>query len=182
MNLAKLQSQLQQPQGAPVEKWDPPFCGDIDITIKRDGQWLYMGSPIGRHTLVKLFASVLRKQAHDYYLVTPAEKVRIKVEDAPFVVTLMSNESTELGQAIVFQDNLGHQFTLDDEHYLWVETDPDSAEPAPYVMVRDNMPALIHRNVFYQLVEQAEIVEHAGVQEFFVTSLGKRFSLGKIAI
>ncbi|MDD7804727.1 MAG: DUF1285 domain-containing protein [Endozoicomonas sp. (ex Botrylloides leachii)] len=137
----------------PVHLWNPPFCGDIDIKILRDGQWLYMGSPITRPALVKLFASVLRKDNDGcYYLITPAEKVRIQVEDAPFI---MISVEQKLGY-FLFTTNIDDKVILNKQHPLMITINPKTGEPSPYIRVKEKLDALVHRNVFYQLIEYAE--------------------------
>ena len=157
----------------PVELWDPPFCGEIDIQIKTDGSWFYNGSEIKRKPLVKLFASVLKKEADEYYLVTPVEKVKIKVDDAPLVITqwcwLEDHESMELST------NLDDVFTLDKGHPLTVSDDGSL-----YVIVRRNLKAKVHRNVYYQWIELAEEVTTERGVELVFTSSGQQFSLGII--
>lgn len=164
----------------PVEQWDPDFCGDMELVIKRDGSWHYQNSPIGRQRLVKLFSTVLKKEGDNYFLVTPVEKLGIKVEDAPFLVTKMSQEDTDKGTVIIFTDNCDNSFLLSKDNPLWVEQDPKTGEPSPYVMVRRNLFALIHRNVFYQLVEIAEERIIDGEKHLGVVSDSEFFSLGTI--
>ncbi len=139
---------------APVENWEPEFCGDIDMRIARDGVWYYMGSPIGRAAMVQMFASVLRRDADGhYYLVTPAEKVRIRVDDAPFVVIEMKVENAGRNQILSFRTNVDDWVTVNDAHPLRVALKPETQEPSPYVLVRGRLEALINRAVFYDLVE-----------------------------
>ncbi len=139
---------------APVDKWEPDFCGDIDMRIARDGVWYYMGSPIGRTAMVQMFASVLRRDAdHNYYLVTPVEKVGIKVDDAPFVAIEMKVENKGRGQVLSFRTNVDDWVTADTAHPLRVTLKPETLEPSPYVLVRGRLEALINRAVFYDLVE-----------------------------
>lgn len=164
----------------PVDQWDPEFCGDMDLVIKRDGSWHYQNSPIGRQRLVKLFSTVLKKEGDNYFLVTPVEKLGIKVEDAPFLVTKMSQEDTDKGTVIILTDNCDNTFLLSNDNPLWVEQDPKTGEPSPYVMVRRNLFALIHRNVFYQLVEIAEERIIDNEKHLGVLSSGDFFSLGTI--
>lgn len=141
----------------PVHLWNPPFCGDIDIRICRNGQWLYQGTPINRKPLVKLFSSILRRdEDQNYYLVTPIEKVRIQVEDAPFVANLVHREEYDGQQVLKFTTNTDDVILAGPEHRLWVETDPVSGEPAPYIHVRADLHALIARNAFYELVDWIE--------------------------
>lgn len=139
---------------APVEKWNPDFCGDIDMRIARDGVWYYLGSPIGRVAMVQMFASVLRRDADDkYYLVTPYEKVGVTVDDAPFVAIEMKVENTGRQQILSFRTNVDDWVTVDAAHPLRVSLKPETLEPSPYVQVRGRLEALINRAVFYDLVE-----------------------------
>ncbi|GAB1259898.1 DUF1285 domain-containing protein [Aurantivibrio plasticivorans] len=150
----------------PVDSWNPELSGDLDMRIDRSGEWFYQGDPIGRYALKKLFAGILKREGDDYFLVTPVEKWRIEVEDAPLVVTKCEfSHATVDGSAqsqpiIMLTTNMDDQFIVDKEHPLWVEernSQRASAEPdlAPYATVRRNIPALINRNVYYELVEQA---------------------------
>lgn len=140
----------------PVHLWNPPFCGDIDMRIARDGSWFYMGTPIGRKALVRLFSGILRRDGDDYFLVTPVEKVGIRVDDAPFVAVSLQVEGRGEAQVLRFVTQVGDEVEAGAEHPLRVAFDPDTQEPAPYLHVRANLEALVHRNVFYQLVELAE--------------------------
>ena len=162
----------------PVEQWNPPFSGDLDMRIQRDGRWFYLGSEIKRQALVKLFSTILLREGDEYFLVTPVEKYRIQVEDVPFVAVLVDTRQTEEGSALEFTTNVDDQVVAGPDHPIRVEVDPTSGEPAPYILVRKNLEALIARNVFYQLVDQAEMNTDHG-NELFVTSLGQRFSLGR---
>ena len=136
----------------PVHLWNPAHCGDIDIVIKRDGTWFHEGTPIGREALVRLFSTVLRKDPDGYWLVTPVEKMRITVEDAPFRAVRVDRE----GDALRFLTNVDDEVDADADHRIRVETDPVTGEPAPYLHVRRGLEALIARPVFYELVELAE--------------------------
>lgn len=139
---------------APVDKWEPAFCGDIDMRIARDGVWFYMGSPIGRVAMVQMFASVLRRDPDDkYYLVTPVEKIGIKVDDAPFVAIEMKVENKGREQVLSFRTNVDDWVTVDAAHPMRVTLKPETQEPSPYVLVRGRLEALINRAVFYDLVE-----------------------------
>ncbi len=143
----------------PVHLWNPPFCGDLDMVIRRDGVWTYMGGPIGRKAMVRLFSSVLR---HDddghYYLVTPDEKCGLTVEDAPFLAVEMEVRGAGPDQSLTFRTQVDDLMTADSDHPIRVAIDPETGEPAPYVLVRDRLEALINRPVFYQLVDLG--VEH----------------------
>ena len=150
----------------PVHLWNPPDCGDLDMRIARDGTWFYMGTPIGRPELVKLFSTILRKDGDDYVLVTPVEKVGITVDDAPFVAVDFNLK----GDGLVFETNVGDVMTAGPEHPIRVVRDPETGEPAPYVLVRANLEALIDRKSFYRLVEIGEHADHEGTQWFGVRS------------
>ena len=159
----------------------PFFCGDIDMRIARDGTWYYLGSPIGRKPLVKLFASVLRRESDgDYYLRTPAEICRIKVDDAPFVAVDVDAEGDGPAQRLVFRTNLDDVVTADADHPIRVRFDPATAEPSPYVLVRDGLEALIARAVYYRLVAIGEERPAARGPELGVWSGGQFFVLGAL--
>lgn len=135
----------------------PYLCGDIDIRIGRDGTWFYHGSPIGRKPLIKLFASVLKRdEAGDYWLETPVERARIRVDDAPFVAVAMNVEGNGRDQRLSFRTNLDDEVTAGAAHPIRVSLDASTAEPSPYVGVRSGLEALISRAVFYDLVALAE--------------------------
>ncbi len=135
----------------------PYLCGDIDIRIGRDGTWFYHGSPIGRKPLVKLFASVLRRdEAGDYWLQTPVEKARIQVDDAPFVAVEMTVSGTGRDQCLSFRSNLDDEVEAGPDHPLRFVFDAATDEPSPYVLMRPGLEALIARAVFYDLVDLAE--------------------------
>jgi uncharacterized protein len=137
----------------PVHLWNPPFCGDLDMRIARDGTWFYLGTPIGRVELVRLFSSVLKKEGDRYFLVTPVEKVGITVDDAPFVAVDFEVRGAGAGQVLEFETNMGDFATAGAEHPIRVVRDPGSGEPAPYVMIRAGLEALIDRKSFYRLVD-----------------------------
>jgi hypothetical protein len=137
----------------PVHLWNPPFCGDLDIRIARNGIWYYLGTPIGRPELVRLFSTILRKDGDAYFLVTPVEKVGIMVEDAPFVAVDFEVTGQGAAQQLVFSTNVGDQAQAGPNHPIRVARDPDSGEPAPYILIRANLEALIDRKSFYRLVD-----------------------------
>lgn len=157
-------------------------CGDIDMRIDRNGTWYYHGSPIGRQALVKLFASVLRRDAAgDYWLVTPAEMARLQVDRAPFVAIAMEVDGTGDDRNLRFTTNLGKTVTLSDERPLRVEIDPDTQQPMPFVIVADDgTEALIARSVFYDLVDLGEEIEVDGEPVFGVWSAGDFFPIGRL--
>ena len=159
----------------------PQMCGDIDIRIARDGTWHYMGSPIGRKRLVKLFASVLKRdETGDFWLVTPAEMCRIQVEDAPFTAVEMTVDKTKHGQELKFRSNIDEIVTAGPENPIRVEIDADTGEPSPYIRIRDGLEALIVRSVFYDLVELGEEREKDGKKMLGVTSAGEFFEIGSL--
>ena len=145
----------------PVDTWNPPYCGDIGMAIKADGTWFYAGTPIGRMSLVKLFASVLRKDADGkHYLVTPAEKVDVAVDDAPFLAVEMEVRNPGPGQDLVFRTNVDDIVAVGPAHPMRFVRDPKSDGLKPYILVRGRLEALVTRALYYDLVEIA--VENAG--------------------
>lgn len=161
----------------PVEKWNPAYCGELDLTIRRDGVWIYQGTPIGRAPLVRLFSTVLRKEGDRYFLVTPVEKLGISVEDAPFVAVLMRVEKAEAGDRIVFTTNVGDEVAADAGHP--VSYRESGKGRAPYVHVRAGLEALISRAVFYDLVAVGETRDIGGEDWFGVASSGEFFPFGR---
>jgi hypothetical protein len=142
----------------PVHLWEPDYCGDIGMKIARDGQWYYDNSPIGRKKLVRLFSTILRHDADgEHYLVTPVEKIRVEVEDAPFIATLMQVQGSGSQQILRFETNVGDFTEAGPDHPMRFEIDAASDAPSPYVHVRARLEALISRAVFYDLVELAVI-------------------------
>ncbi|MGR3548376.1 MAG: DUF1285 domain-containing protein [Roseovarius sp.] len=137
----------------PVHLWNPPFCGDLDMRIARDGTWFYLGTPIGRPELVRLFSTILRRDGDAYFLVTPVEKVGITVDDAPFVAVDFESDGTGAAQTLRFETNVGDHVTAGPDHPIRVTRDPETGEPSPYVLVRANLEALIDRKSFYRLVD-----------------------------
>lgn len=175
-------AQLQRDAAAgrrlpPVETWHPAHCGDIDIRIARDGTWYHEGSPVGRKELVRLFSTILRRDPDGYVLVTPGEKMRIVVEDVPFLAVLMDVAGAGADQTLTFTTNVGDQVVADAANPIRVVTDPQTDEPAPYVHVRKGLEARISRAVFYQLADLA--VPGADAATLGVWSRGVFFALGK---
>ena len=158
---------------APVHLWNPPFCGDLDMRIARDGTWFHEGTPIGRERMVKLFASILKREGDRHYLVTPVEKVGITVDDAPFVAVDVARE----GEDLRFVTNLGEEALAGPDHPIRVVRDPETGEPAPYVEIRSGLEALIDRKSFYRLVELGETAPHEGTDWFGVRSGGVFFPI-----
>jgi hypothetical protein len=154
--LAALKSQAGTGKGPPpVDKWNPAHCGDIGMEILRDGTWKHEGTRIARESLVRLFASILRKDADgETYLVTPAEKIRVRVEDAPFVAIRADRHGAGQAQTIVFTTNVGDVVAAGPDHPIRVARAGE--EPRPYVLVRGRLEARILRAPFYELVQWAE--------------------------
>lgn len=159
----------------PVHLWNPDFCGDLDMRIARDGTWFYLGTPIGRPELVRLFSTILRKDDDKYYLVTPVEKVGITVDDAPFVAVDFAVSGTGADQTLRFVTNLGDKTSAGPDAPIRVVRDPETGEPAPYVLVRTNLEALIDRKSFYRLVDIGTHADHNGESWFGVWSGGQFF-------
>jgi hypothetical protein len=155
----------------PVHLWNPPNVGEIDIVIRKDGTWVHEGGVIGREALVRLFSTILRKDPDGTYLVTPHEKLRVVVEDAPFVAIRVDRE----GEALRFSTNVGDEVIAGPQHPIRVTIDAAGA-PRPYVLVRGGLEALIARPVFYELVELAQ--ERGG--ELGVVSDGAWFPIGAL--
>ena len=158
IDFATLASSAAPKGPAPVHLWNPPYCGDLDIVIKRDGTWSHEGRPIRRKELVKLFSSILKKEDDRYYLVTPAEKVGITVECCPFLIIGMEVSQLNGNQVIRFHTSNDEQVLADSEHHLSVEAAGREDFPHPVIHVRDGLSGLLSRAVFYRLAEMA--VEH----------------------
>ena len=140
----------------PVDKWNPDFCGDIDMVIRADGTWVHEGSPIGRKRLVRLFSTVLRRDGDgETYLVTPVEKLRVEVEDAPFLAVEMQED----GDALVFRTDVGDVVAAGPDHPLRFEREEGTDGVKPYLLVRGRLEALVNRAVTYDLMERAEEVD-----------------------
>ena len=159
----------------PVHLWNPPFCGDLDMRIARDGTWFYLGTPIGRRELVRLFSTIIRKDGDKYFLVTPVEKVGITVEDAPFVAVDFTVKGQGADQILTFETNVGDFAVAGSENPIRVARDPDTGEPSPYVLIRANLEALIDRKSFYRLVDIGGHHEQGGESWFGVWSSGVFF-------
>lgn len=163
----------------PVHLWNPPFCGDIEMRIARDGTWFYKDSPVQRPALVRLFSSILRREGGRYFLVTPVEKVGIEVEDVPFVATRLEVMGQGEAQVLRFFTQVDDEIDVGGEHPLRVEIDPVTGEPSPYVVVRSGLEALLVRSVFYELVELAVPRLIDGQEWLGVWSAGMFFPLGR---
>ena len=179
MSLEKISSQISSQQNKklpPIESWNPPYCGEIDMQVKANGDWFYEGGIFKRLSLVKMFASVLLREVeedrNEYYLVTPVEKIKITVEDAPFVLTQWHWQDENQTNMVV-STNLDDEFVLNKEHPVTIN---DKGEL--YVLVRRNLLAKVHRNVYYQWVDLAqEVITEKGT-ELMISSSGYKFSVG----
>lgn len=158
----------------PVHLWHPAHCGDIDILIRADGVWMHEGSPIGRAAMVRLFSTILRKDPDGYHLVTPVEKMKIKVEDLPFRAVSLREEAGRL----IFTTDQGDEAEAGPDHDLVVETDSVTGEPWPRIHVRGDLWARIVRPVFYDLVERAEEIDG----QLVLRSGASRFVLGSVGV
>jgi hypothetical protein len=176
MDPSTLQQQLAGQQGKlpPVDLWNPDFCGDIDMQIKHDGSWHYMGTPMSRLALVKLFSTVLKKEADKYFLVTPVEKVGIQVADSPFIVTQWQQQDDTL----IFTTQTDDSFIVSPKNPVELHHDKVSGDLLPYALVRRNLCARIHQNVFYQLAELGCEQEIKGQKHLCLQSADYTFSLG----
>ena len=162
----------------PVERWDPPFCGDIDMEIRQDGTWYYMGTPIGRAPLVRLFSTVLRKDEDGKtYLVTPVERVGIRVVDAPFVAVEVHVSGRGEEQVVTFRTNVGDVVEAGPDHPLRFVDEAETGGLKPYVLVRGRLEALVARPVMYELVEHGEEIEVGGEVMFAIRSRGAIFPI-----
>lgn len=177
MSLESISKQLKDQADSlpPVESWDPPYCGEMDLTIKADGQWFYHGSTISRERLVRLFSTVIKKQDNDYFLVTPVEKLKINVEDKPFVITHWQWLKDLSPKTIELTTNVGDKVLLDHEHALQLDKNQNLQ-----VKIRRNLFASIHRNVFYQWAEIADSIDNEQGQQLVINSAGVAHSLGCI--
>lgn len=179
--LAELQAEMAAGRRLPpVEKWNPTHCGSIDMRIARDGTWFYMGTPIKRPAMVRLFSTILRRESDDsYVLVTPAERMTITVEDVPFVAVSVERSGDGPDQKLTFLTNVGDMVVAGPNHPLRVE-EAESGEPRPYLHVRNRLDARLSRNVFYELVELAHEESVAGAARLGVRSGGVFFPLGTV--
>jgi hypothetical protein len=164
--------------GAPVHLWDPPYCGDLDMRIAGDGTWFYLKTPIGRPALVRLFASVLKREGEKYFLVTPVEKCGIAVDDAPFLaVELKASTNAEREQVLDFRTNVDDWVRCSRDHPLRFESHADTGGLKPYLHVRANLWALLTRALLYDLVALGELRDMGGKRMFGVASAGEFFPI-----
>jgi hypothetical protein len=161
----------------PVELWNPPFCGDLDMRIAADGTWFYLKTPIGRPALVKLFASVLKREGEKYFLVTPVEKCGIHVDDAPFLAVELKVEDGAGGPVLSFRTNVDDWIACGPDHELRFEPETGTGGLKPYLHVRRDLWAKVTRTLFFDLVERGEEREIAGAMMFGVSSMGRFFPM-----
>lgn len=159
----------------PVQKWNPDLCGDMDLVICRDGRWIHEGTEIRRQPLVNLFASILKREGDDYFLVTPVEKWRIQVEDAPFLITQVARDTPTGDKPLLLTTNTGDVVPLGSNREWQLRPFGKPPQPVPYIEVRDGLFARVSRDVYYQLVEWSE--DRSG--ELWLRSDGNDFFLGK---
>lgn len=167
----------QSREPPPVHLWNPPYCGEIDMRIAADGSWHYQGSPIGRPAMVRLFASVLKREDDRYFLVTPVEKVGIKVDDAPFLAVSMTPEGEGASRALLFQTNVGDVVRCDAEHRLRFEPEAGTGGIKPYIHVRRDLWALATRTLFLDLVAIGETRDVDGHKMFGIASASEFFPM-----
>ncbi len=160
----------------PVHLWNPPFCGELDMRIASDGTWFYMGTPIGRPALVRLFSTILKRENGKHFLVTPVEKVGIRVDDAPFLAVEMQKDSDEQGNVLRFRTNVDDWVTCDGEHRLRFESGSDGGL-TPYLHVRSELWAKVTRALYYDLVDMGEERVVDGREMFGVASAGEFFAM-----
>jgi hypothetical protein len=161
----------------PVELWDPPYCGDLDMRIAADGTWFYLKTPIGRPALVRLFASVLKREGDRYFLVTPVEKCGIRVEDAPFLAVELIVAETAAGRVLNFRTNVEDWVACGPHHPLRFESEAGTGGLKPYLHVRRNLWAKVTRALFFDLVEMGEERDLDGTAMFGVASGGAFFPM-----
>ena len=161
----------------PVHQWNPPFCGDLDMRIATDGTWFYLKTPIGRPALVKLFASVLKREDDKYFLVTPVEKCGITVDDAPFLAVEMRLEEGAAGRILHFRTNVDDWVTCGPDHALRFEPEQGTGGLKPYLHVRRNLWAKVTRALFYDLVELGEERDIDGRRMFGVASNAEFYAM-----
>jgi len=166
---------------APVHLWNPPYCGEIDMRIAADGTWFYHGTPIGRPALVKLFASILKREGNNYFLVTPAEKCGIVVADAPFMAVELKAAEGAAGRELHLRTNVDDVVTCGPDHPLRFETEVVTLGLKPYVHVRSGLWAKATRALWYELVELGEVREIGGTEMFGVASAGEFYAMAPAA-
>jgi uncharacterized protein len=179
--LEALTASLPREKGGlpPVEKWNPPFCGDIDMKIDADGTWFYQKTPIGRPALVKLFSGILKREGDKYFLVTPVEKVGLTVVDSPFLAVELSVRRAEQGQVLAFRTNVDDWVEAGPGHALEFVSEPATGGLKPYLHVRRDLWAKVTRALFYDLAELGEERDVDGKRMFGVVSQGEFFPMAE---
>ena len=176
--LEQIRQQLGEQALPPVQDWQPPHTGEIDIHILRNGCWMHEGAEIERKSLIRLFSRILRKDSDGFYLVTPQEKLKIAVDDTPFFVVAMEVSDAESDQQCVYMEtSTGDLVLVGPKNRLWVEENPESGEPSPYVHIRHGLNALLSRQVFYELIDLGKV----SGEDLVIKSANETFSLGKIS-
>lgn len=180
--LTQILHDIEQAEFSNLERkdWQPRHNGEIDIRIASDGAWYHEGRAFQRASLTKLFASVLRKEGDQYFLLTPAEKLSIHVEDAPFVASMLEVFDENGQQALVFTTNLGDKIVADKQHPIRVDVDGRNGEPRPYIHFHDGLEALISRTAFFDLANLAVTIERDGRSYLTISSMGTEFELGEL--
>ncbi len=185
IDLMRYAAALEGAQGKkglpPVERWDPPYCGEMNLIIRRDGLWIHEGTPIGRARLVRLFSTVLKREDEKYFLVTPVEKLGIEVEDAPFLAVLMRTEGEGEARRLTFVTNVGDEMTAGPGHEIEFRVNEKTGEATPYVHVRAGLWALAARAVYYDLVALGETRKTEAGDAFGVMSDGLFFPFAPAA-
>jgi uncharacterized protein len=164
----------------PVHLWSPAYCGEVDMRIAADGTWFYQGTPIGRPALVKLFASILKREGEKYFLVTPVEKCGIAVDDAPFLAVELRIDDGAAGQQLCFRTNVDEWVACGPDHPLRFEPEAGTGGLKPYLHVRRDLWAKVNRPVFYDLVDAGEAREVAGIPMFGVSSAGRFYAMAPV--
>ena len=171
----------QKNKRPPVEKWHPEHEVNVDISIDGDGNWYYQGRPMERRASVKLFASIIRKEGDQYFLVTPVEKALLRVEDVPFIIVDWEHYLNDRQQpVVVVHSNVDHQIVLSEKHPLLLESKihGPQGQSVPYVELGQGLRAKVKRSVFYQMVDHAETVDCGAVTKMMLSSCGASFELG----
>ena len=164
----------------PIHLWNPAYCGEIDMRIGVDGTWFYLGTPIGRPALVKLFASILKREGEKYFLVTPVEKCGIAVDDAPFMAVELRIDDGAAGRQLCFRTNVDDWIACGPDHPLRFEPEAATGGLKPYLHIRHDLWAKVNRAVFYELVDMGEVREIAGIAMFGVSSAGQFYAMAQL--
>lgn len=176
----EVEETVKKPGLPPLDQWHPELSGDMDMVIRRDGQWIFKGEPLGREAIVRLFSTILRREEDgEFYLVTPVEKWRIQVEDTPLLAHSLEVDGTGADQVLSLTTNVGETLEISDDHPLEVGQYPDSGEPRPVIKVRHGVEARIVTAAFYELADLVVEKEEAGEAVYGVMSNGKFWKVGQ---